>query len=155
MECGTWNAQGIPGAQRANWPMLCWDSGCIILCNRPPTPSNTLAEMEARWAPSSPEERSYYDKLFVLADASKVGRLAGQSAVGFLGKSSLPFPILKEVSTAFRYLSQSHLIHLFVHLRGSLPVNPFGHTEEFPSGMLAFNFVAKRIIDYSCVFSSK
>lgn len=78
----------------------------------PLNPQNNLAlstEMEAKWTPSSPEERSYYDRLFMLADASKVGRLAGQSAVGFLGKSGLPFPILKEVSSFFDfYLIQNH-----------------------------------------------
>ncbi|CAM9870661.1 unnamed protein product, partial [Hapterophycus canaliculatus] len=51
----------------------------------------------ARWAPRSLEERSYYDSLFQLADLSGSRRLAGQAAVGFLGASGLPFPVLKQV----------------------------------------------------------
>ncbi len=49
------------------------------------------------WTPASAEERSYYDRLFQLADVSNTGKLLGESVVSFLAKSSLPFPVLKEV----------------------------------------------------------
>lgn len=51
------------------------------------------------WTPASVEERSYYDRLFQLADVSNAGKLLGESVVSFLAKSSLPFPVLKEVSS--------------------------------------------------------
>lgn len=54
-------------------------------------------DIPAIWTPTSAEERSYYDRLFQLADAANVGRLAGQAAVTFLARSGLPFPILKQV----------------------------------------------------------
>lgn len=57
-----------------------------------------LMDMRTIWVPSGAEERGYYDRLFQLADVSNNGKLAGQSAVVFLARSGLAFPILKQVN---------------------------------------------------------
>lgn len=57
-----------------------------------------LIDMRTIWVPSGAEERGYYDRLFQLADVSNTGKLAGQSAVLFLARSGLAFPILKQVN---------------------------------------------------------
>lgn len=49
------------------------------------------------WSPGSNEERKFYDGLFQLADVTNTGKLAGQLAVAFLGRSDLAMPILKQV----------------------------------------------------------
>lgn len=58
----------------------------------------SLKDMRTIWVPSGAEERGYYDRLFQLADVSNTGKLAGQSAVLFLARSALAFPILKQVN---------------------------------------------------------
>lgn len=60
------------------------------------------------WTPASAEEKVYYDGLFQLADVSNAGKLLGESVVSFLAKSSLPFPVLKEVSKCGSALSRFH-----------------------------------------------
>jgi len=49
------------------------------------------------WSPSHPEERSYYDGLFSLADDGNTGSIAGKAAVNFFSRSGLDFSILKQV----------------------------------------------------------
>lgn len=50
-----------------------------------------------KWVPGSAEERKFYDGLFQMADVTKTGKLAGQPAVAFLGRSGLAMPVLKQV----------------------------------------------------------
>lgn len=69
--------------------------------------------METKWTPSSPEERSYYDRLFALADVLKGGKLGGDSVVPFLAKSGLGFGVLKEVRQLRLVTSVSRCFSLF------------------------------------------
>lgn len=54
------------------------------------------------WSPGSNDERNFYDNLFHLADVTNTGKLAGQPAVAFLGRSGLTMPILKQVRDYFQ-----------------------------------------------------
>lgn len=68
--------------------------------------------MEAKWTPSSPEERAYYDRLFALADVSNSGKLGGDAVVPFLAKSGLGFGILKEVrKRELRFCSRATMVY--------------------------------------------
>ena len=78
--------------------------------------------MEAKWTPSSPEERAYYDRLFALADVSNSGKLGGDAVVPFLAKSGLGFGILKEVRK--RELRFCHVQRWFTSSFSSLQVRP-------------------------------
>ena len=73
-------------------------------------------DMRTIWVPSGAEERGYYDRLFQLADVSNTGKLAGQSAVLFLARSGLSFPILKQVNTAAKEKGKrrNHMVMLRV-----------------------------------------
>ena len=55
-----------------------------------------LPLLAGAWTPT-PDERGYYDKLFLVANSSNSGRVSGQEAVQFLSKSGLEVAVLKEV----------------------------------------------------------
>lgn len=80
----------VPDNTTARLKLLRWSSGTL-------DSGHFLVDMRTIWVPSGAEERSYYDRLFQLADVSNTGKLAGQGAVLFLARSGLAFPILKQV----------------------------------------------------------
>lgn len=51
----------------------------------------------ANWAPSSTDERNYYDRLFQIAGGANNGNLTGPPVVNFLARSGLSFETLKQV----------------------------------------------------------
>lgn len=58
---------------------------------------NGIGIQQTDWSPVHPEERAYYDQLFVIADIMKAGAIAGQAAVAFFSRSGLDTGILKQV----------------------------------------------------------
>lgn len=51
----------------------------------------------ADWAPGTPEERAWYDNLFIQADTEGKSKVAGAAAVTFFTKSGLEIGVLKQV----------------------------------------------------------
>eukprot|EP00639_Heterosigma_akashiwo_P014834 CAMPEP_0206361950 /NCGR_PEP_ID=MMETSP0294-20121207/667_1 /ASSEMBLY_ACC=CAM_ASM_000327 /TAXON_ID=39354 /ORGANISM="Heterosigma akashiwo, Strain CCMP2393" /LENGTH=133 /DNA_ID=CAMNT_0053806933 /DNA_START=72 /DNA_END=469 /DNA_ORIENTATION=+ len=62
-----------------------------------PGVGSSNSNTQTLWAPAHPEERSYYDGLFSIADTANAGSIAGKAAVSFFSLSGLDFSILKQV----------------------------------------------------------
>ena len=71
--------------------------------NMTTNPANIL------YSPQSSDEKFYYESIFSIADLERQGRLSGQNAVAFMGKSELPRSTLGEIWMIVDIAKQGYL----------------------------------------------